>query len=184
MKDKTRNIILDSAIHVFSKNPGASLNEVVKNAGVGRATLYRHFQSRDDLIRELTLDSYMKTNAAFEAVSKKELAGKEFLKELLEAIIPLGDRYYFLLSERNFESDPEIQPLIKKTEDDWYWLFEHLKENEVIAKDIPSAWTIAAFEGLIYAAWISIHDGYVASRDASNLVYRTLINGISPEPKK
>lgn len=181
MKKDTRELLLDAAIVVFSKNPGAPISDVADAAGIGRATLYRHFPSRDDLIRELTLESYRQMDEALAPVLAEELSGTDLLLGVLEAIIPLGDRYYFLLLERTFEEDPEIQALHKQDEKDWHELFEYLKGEGVIASVVPTAWAISSVEALIYAAWASVSEGYIASREAHKLVYRTLISGLGPK---
>ena len=43
----SRDAIIEAAFAVFSKNPGAPLADVAGRAGVGRATLHRHFASRE-----------------------------------------------------------------------------------------------------------------------------------------
>lgn len=51
--DAVRNIerILDAARAVFAEQgPVAQLSAVARRAGVGEATLYRHFAGRDELI--------------------------------------------------------------------------------------------------------------------------------------
>lgn len=183
MKKETREILLDAATVVFSKNPGAPISEVADAAGTGRATLYRYFPSRDDLIRELTLESYRKMDEVLAPVLAKDLDGEELLLGLLEALVPLGDRYYFLLSERTFDKDPEIQALNQQDEQDWIELFEHLKEEGIIAQEVPIAWAISSVEALIYAAWTSVSDGYIASREAHKWVYRTLLSGLGAKVK-
>jgi TetR/AcrR family transcriptional regulator, mexCD-oprJ operon repressor len=177
-KKDTREILLDAAISVFSKNPGAPFSDVADSAGVGRATLYRHFPSRDDLMRELVLGSYQQMNAALEPILAQNLTGSKLLLAILEIIIPLGDRYYFLLLERSFENDPEINRLQKQDEKEWRELVQRLKAEKVIAKEIPDAWVTSTLESLIYAAWESVHEGYIARREAPKLVYHTLISGL------
>ena len=49
---------------VLPRNPGAAMAEIAEKAGVGRATLYRHFPTRDDLIRALALASLSQTDKA------------------------------------------------------------------------------------------------------------------------
>ena len=181
MKKDTREILLDAAITVFSKNPGAPISDVADFAGVGRATLYRHFPSRDELMRELVLGSYRQMNEALAPVLDTNLTGAGLLLGVLEAVIPLGDRYYFLLTERTFDDDPEIKALQTQDEQEWGELVQHLKAKKVIANDVPDAWVISALEALIYAAWESVHEGYVARREAHKLVYRTLISGLGPQ---
>jgi len=177
-KKNTREILLDAAITVFSKNPGAPLNDIADFAGVGRATLYRQFPSRDALVRELVLVSYQQMNDAVQPVLAQNLTGGELLLALLEAIIPLGDRYYFLLLERSFDDDPEIRRLQKQDEEEWRELAQHLQAENVIAAEVPDAWVISTLEALIYAAWKSVREGYIARREAHRLVYRTLVSGL------
>jgi AcrR family transcriptional regulator len=47
---KNRDHILEVAHDAFSAFPQTSLNEIAKRAGVGPATLYRHFPTREALI--------------------------------------------------------------------------------------------------------------------------------------
>ena len=181
MQKDTREMLLDAALIVFSKNPGAPISEVADFAGVGRAGLYRHFPSRDDLIRELILESYQQMNDALTPVLAQNLSGTDLFLSILEATIPLGDRYYFLMLERTFEEDPEIQALYQKDAHDWVELFENLKAEGVLAPEVPTAWAVSAVEALIYSAWSSVHEGYIARRDAHHLVYRTLLSGLGPK---
>lgn len=178
MGKDTRQLLLDAATQALSKNPGASMNDIAEAAGVGRATLYRYFPSRDELIRSLTLESYQQVNAALEPVLARNLRGGDLLLEILEVIIPMGDRYHFLLSERSFVDDPEIQALEVQSAHDWSKLFEHFKDEGLIAPEVPIAWAVATLESLIYTAWISVHEGYIARRDAAQLVYRTFLTGL------
>src|SRR6201999_3204489 len=51
--DARRNYeaLLDAADEIFSRRgPDAPLDEIARRAGVGNATLYRHFPSRRDLL--------------------------------------------------------------------------------------------------------------------------------------
>jgi AcrR family transcriptional regulator len=45
--------ILDAAARVLSERPSAGMAGIASEAGVGRATLYRHFATRDELIDAL-----------------------------------------------------------------------------------------------------------------------------------
>lgn len=180
MKKDSRNLLLDAALVVFSKNPGAPMGEVADAAGLGRATLYRHFPSRDDLIRELTLKSYRQMDEALAPIVEESLTGVKLLKGLLEALIPFGDLYYFLLLERTFDQDPEIQALSRQDEQAWAELMDHLKEEGVVAVEVPTSWAISVVESLIYTAWSSVREGHIASREAPDLVFHTILSGLGP----
>ncbi len=45
-----RDRLLEVARDALAANPHASLNSIAKEAGVGAATLYRHFRSRESLV--------------------------------------------------------------------------------------------------------------------------------------
>jgi AcrR family transcriptional regulator len=49
--DHTRDRIVASARRVFAARPDAVASEVARDAGVSRATLHRHFRSRQDLLQ-------------------------------------------------------------------------------------------------------------------------------------
>jgi len=52
----SRSRILTAVRPVFAQGGRPSVQEVARTAGISRATFYRHFRSRDDLIRELAVD--------------------------------------------------------------------------------------------------------------------------------
>ncbi|HEX4245606.1 MAG TPA: TetR family transcriptional regulator, partial [Acidimicrobiales bacterium] len=55
LRDHISTAILDAAALVLSdKGDTASMEDVAAAAGVGRATIYRYFPSRDDLLSALT----------------------------------------------------------------------------------------------------------------------------------
>ena len=53
--DRNRVAILEAAIGVLGAQPDAGIAEVAAAAGVGRATVYRHFAAREELIEALRL---------------------------------------------------------------------------------------------------------------------------------
>ena len=51
-----RQRVLTALRPVFARGGRPSVQEIAKRAGISRATFYRHFRSRDELIRELDLE--------------------------------------------------------------------------------------------------------------------------------
>jgi len=47
---RNRDAILAAALLALTESPDASLNAIAKRAGVANATLYRHFQTREELV--------------------------------------------------------------------------------------------------------------------------------------
>ena len=178
LRPPMREAILDAAIDTLSRNPGASLSDVATRAGVGRASLHRHFPSRRDLIAAVARQCMDEMDAALEGALEGAGSARERLSKTLEAIVPLGDRYHFLAIEA-FED----QGLQERHEADLEWLghlVDELKEEGVIAADVPRTWAIANIDAQVWLAWSEVATGNIAPANAADLAFRTLLEGLGP----
>ena len=182
MRDKSvssRNALLNAAFDVFSQNPGASLSDVAYAAGVGRATLHRHFAGREDLMVALTLVAAEELEAAVEEAVKDCTTYTEALRVALTAMLPLASRHMFLATDAA-QSDPRVtQTYAKQTRalaDD----IEAARAEGTFAPDIPTAWIVEAYENLLYAGWAMVVAGEATPRQAADLAWRTFTQGLKP----
>src|SRR5216110_1092863 len=60
-------VILDAARAVFIDDPGAPISAVAERAQVGISALYRRYASKEELLRQLSLDGLHRYIAAAEA---------------------------------------------------------------------------------------------------------------------
>jgi AcrR family transcriptional regulator len=73
--DATRNrerIIAAAREAIVEHGPDVALDEVARRAGVGNATLYRHFTDRADLVRQVALSVMTRTAQRAEAALAEE----------------------------------------------------------------------------------------------------------------
>ena len=180
LRPTAKDALLDAAAELLSRNPGVSLAEIAEKAGVGRATLHRHFATREALIKALALESLRRMDAVTAPLSPESLDAGTFFYKLLEALLPLGDRYHFLGGEPGAFADPEIKAITDRQLAEMGELIEWLKAEGEIAPEIPTAWAAAVIDAQIYAAWTAVRDGLIARRDAPDLLFRTLLNGLGP----
>ena len=173
----TRQTLVRSAITTLANHPGASLEEIARRAGVGRATLHRHFGSRDGLIHELTLEAIAATDRAMAEIPMDQSA-TQILRAVIEALVPQGDLYHFLTLESATLTDPNITAQLERQIAELSELIAAVKSEGNLAPEVPDAWVVSALDALIYAAWTSVHEGWVARRDAPALVFRTLFSGL------
>src|SRR3990170_4596695 len=84
--DARKNIeaIIEAATACLARDPDVSVGEIAKVAGVGRVTLYGHFDSRASLVAEVVQRAMRETDEALNAV---DLRGdpREALTRLIEA---------------------------------------------------------------------------------------------------
>ena len=76
-----RDRIVGAARRRLATAPRATLNEIAVDAGVSRATLYRYFGSRHELLRELDLDPHPGTDELILAAAA-DLVGRDGLRNL------------------------------------------------------------------------------------------------------
>ena len=93
--DAERNVlrIQEAAIRLWAEEPNAGVADVAAAAGVGRATLYRHFPTRESLLEAIRTQGLIDGEAAVEACRLEEGSATEALSRLLAAWLELGDRY-------------------------------------------------------------------------------------------
>ena len=173
---QTRSAIIEAAFQLFKSNPNASVAEIAEFAGVGRATLHRYFPSRDDLAIELALIAIKELDEAAEAAAHKAASHTEAIKLMLFALIPLADRYWFLINQ-SVDDDPGVQQQYKRQAQETAQMIEHAKREGGLNPLLPTAWLCEVFDGLLFAAWEMIRKENATAKQASELAWNSFING-------
>lgn len=175
IRPATLDAIVNSAIQLLSDRSDASMSEIAQRAGIGRATLHRHFPTKLDLIRNVGEKCIAEMNAAVTASDDTTRNGVERLNTLLAAVIPLGDRYAFLRY-----LDPHDTTLTAHYRAQLEWasaLVKQLKNEGSIADDIPTYWAVSQLDQLIWTAWSAVADGELTADEAKTLSVRTFLTG-------
>lgn len=179
-RKRTREKVINLAMHVLAKNPKASLNEIAEAAEIGRATLFRYFKSRKQLIHELVVEADRKLENATKPIIDKNLSARDTLEEFIKVLVPLGASFHFINSEQIHSEGSGIEDLYRNQLLRLKELSKRLHAEKVVAPHIPPAWIAAVLDNLIYAAWITVLDGDIAPNDAPGLVLNSFLNGLSP----
>ena len=180
IRPSTRDAIIEAAFAVFSKDPSAALSEVATLAGVGRATLHRHFSSRDDLIRALAKIANQEMDEAVDIACADVSTYSEAARVSLEALIPLGDRYGFLELEP-IDDDPELKAAFEHQKREMEEMVEAAKGEGLFDETVPTNWIVQAYDHLLYAGWESVKAGETTADQAAALAWRTLTNGLGKQ---
>ncbi len=178
-KTSARQALLRAATTLLADNPGASFIEVAEAAGVGRATLYRHFPTREDLLRELSLEAIRATDEAGARVMAEARSATDALRLVAEAMVPLGDRFCFLARLPELD-DAEIKGHLRRQDAELSSLIQAAQQEGGLDPTLPAAWAVSVFNGLIYTAWQAVNDDGISAEVAAGLVFRTLMHGLSP----
>jgi len=177
IRPNTHDAIIEAAFAVFSENQAASLGDVAKRAGVGRATLHRHFPGRAELMRALAKTALAELEAAVEQATADAESYEEGFRLSLMATVPLANRQWFLAHE-GLEADPEIAAAYAASLDALRQDVEEAKKEGAFDSHVPTAWIVEAYENLTYAAWSLVRSGEATPKQAAELAWRTLSQGL------
>ena len=179
-KDKriiqSEKAIIEASIQTLIRNPSAGMSEIATAAGVGRATLYRHFESREALIEKLILVCLEELEAASEPI--QHLSGRAAIEAYTEVIMPLADRFHFLTSLWTIVADREaIKQIDNQLIDEMAMLVEQAKEAGEIDPKLPTMWLITLYDAILTAAWWLIASGDVTTEEATIYAKRSFFGG-------
>ena len=175
---RSRLALIEAGIELFIQNPNASLSDVATFAGVGRATLYRHFESRDDLIRTIAQDSLEKTDEVLLPLRQKKLKARELIEEGLKVIVPLAKHYHFLLSLWNIAAeDKKVMAIYKRQLKDLSALIDEAKKQKAINKNLSTDWIVSMYDCVLYTSWYMVGQG-MSEQDVIDHAITSFFSGV------
>ena len=95
----TRGAILETAARLLAERD-ASMVEIAEAAGVGRATLYRHFPTREALLAELAVQALDEIAQRVADAGLEQTSVIEGIERLARVFLTVADRYVVLVRER------------------------------------------------------------------------------------
>jgi TetR/AcrR family transcriptional repressor of mexCD-oprJ operon len=147
LQQRVAAAILEGAAQIFAvQGEQASMNDVAVAAGVARATVYRYFPNRENLLDELARAAAAEVDARLASARIDEVAPEEGIARAVRALVDVGHSFVLLARERR-RSDPErfeselTQPLRR--------LFERGQAGGDLRDDITSARLTESLIGLI-----------------------------------
>ncbi len=180
--DARKNIaaILDAATECLARDPDASVNDIAAAAGVGRVTLYGHFESRGALVAEVVERAMRDGDTVLDAV---DLTGdpRAALGRLLDASWQVTHRYGGLvlaaqaaLPEADFREahDKPVQRMQR--------LLRRGRRERSFRSDMPVDWQVMTIQGVIHAASGAVHRGEVTAHRVPGLIRATVLAALTP----
>jgi TetR/AcrR family transcriptional regulator, mexCD-oprJ operon repressor len=177
--DARRNeqLIADAALRVLAERPGASMSEIAAASGLGRATLYRHFSSRDELVHAIQGQAAEAGARALAAADLDEGRPVRALARAIRALIGVGDRYRLLAREAALDSEvlqrqaQVAEPLLK--------LVRRGQAEGELRDDLPPEWILPALASLLVLALRELGSGEVEVDEVARRVIATFLGGLA-----
>jgi TetR/AcrR family transcriptional repressor of mexCD-oprJ operon len=100
LRDRTEHALLEAASRVLAERGEApTMSAVAAEAGVGRATVYRYFRTREQLFAALWTAAVAETSARLEEARLDRVPVEEAIARFVRTIATVGERYAVLLRE-------------------------------------------------------------------------------------
>jgi AcrR family transcriptional regulator len=180
----TRDQLLDDALGFLNRRPTATTSEIAAAIGVSRATLHRHFASRDALIVEIgerATDRWERTqsDAGMEAAtaSGDPAALEAALREMLRRFVADAHDFAVVLTDEFVLDHPEIHARSERLLEREVAFYAAAQEAGVLRRDLPARWIADVVYGLMVAARDARRQGDVAERDLPDHVLTTFLRG-------
>lgn len=172
---RNRAKILAATVTAIRKNPDASIADIAAEAGVGRMTLYGHFQTRAELIEEALVDSLERGEDVLKEVSLEGEATAAF-QRLVSSSWALVDQSGALLAAAQKELPAaRIREMHEKAEVRMRTLLLRGQREGAFRTDLPLNWLLTTTHVVINGAAEEVRAGRLDSDDAPRLIDAILL---------
>ena len=176
--NKTQKKILDAAFDVLSKDISAPLERVAEAAGVTRMTLHRYYKGREVLLEATGLEMIRLGNQIIDEATAESDEPLKQLESIIKNGSQMGERFHFLMHAHEMIDDEIIDPLVMEMDNKMVEIFDALRVQKLIRENVPNAWLLHLYGGVMTAAWSSLKEGAVAPRDIPMLAWLSFSEGM------
>lgn len=169
--ERSIDLILEAADAVFTRNPGASIEEVAKAAGVARATVHRRFTSRDALYDALAQQLDEKLRQALNAADVRTAPPLVALYQLTVTTLDLKTDWrasWRLVDQGGLA--PEVTA-------DLDLLFHRARDVGLLREAVDPLWARGVYTALVHEAALARPEGAPSSEWAQRILH-TLFTGL------
>ncbi|MGA9761378.1 MAG: TetR family transcriptional regulator [Gaiellaceae bacterium] len=173
--DRTAAAILDAAAHVLAADgAAASMADVASAAGVGRATLYRYFETRESLFEALAADAVADAQARLADAGLEGVTVELAIERIVRAIVAVGDRYAVLVREEILPDRDEAARVLGAP---ILAVFARGVETGALRSDISIEILLELFGGLLASTVKLVGERRIGLEDAAAAVTDMFLQG-------
>jgi TetR/AcrR family transcriptional repressor of mexCD-oprJ operon len=174
-KDRTAVAILEAAARVLARQGrGATISQVAVEAGVGRATVYRYFATREQLVSALWDAALSEVDERLTAARLEKVPFEQGLTRVVRAIASVGERYAVLLGEQSREELERGREVIGARV---FATLERGQRSGALRSDVPLELIAEMFGGIVLAGLRQALEQGLGIEEASGAVVSVFLSG-------
>jgi AcrR family transcriptional regulator len=180
---RTPAAILETAARVLAEHGDATMNDIAAAAGVGRATIYRHFPTREALLEALAAEALQEFAARVTAAGLDRVPVPEALQRLLRAAFTVGDRYVVLARERIPQPGGQLEEQSERLAGaPIRALFQRGIDDGTLRDDLGAGQLVHLFGGLVLAAFAAALPQTAGIEQAAAVTASMFLDGARRRP--
>lgn len=188
MPRRTRNRILHEALKIFSSKGirETTIKDIARAVGITEGAIYRHFDSKEQIVRSLFLNSsqdfYNHLNSALSKAQNFEEALKNLTEAFLNYAFTNPEAFKFINLFHYFKIDYELKLKDGKMPKDV--VYEFFKNHEEI--NIQPQYATALFIGTLERIFLFYEMGFIddIEEDIQEKAYKLLLNIFKTDKKE
>jgi TetR/AcrR family transcriptional regulator, mexCD-oprJ operon repressor len=153
LQERVSAAILEAAAQLLARRgEAASMSDVAASAGVGRATVYRYFPSREALLHDLAELALTTAGDRLGAAGLANVSVEEGVARAVRVLVGVGD--YFIVLERE-RVRPDAAQLEERLAAPLRALMERGQETGAIRTDVAASWLTEALLALVVSVLLA-----------------------------
>jgi len=180
--ERTRAVILEAAARVLGRRPDASMADIADEAGLGRATLYRHFPTRDSLLQGAQQAGIAEMTEGIEAANLGELTVERAIARLISVFMRTGAKYAAFINQGEEHPDSvDKERVIRPVRD----VIDRGVREGVLRADPPADVLFEMFTALLERSLRLTVSGTITPEAATDAVVDLFLDGarrVGPAP--
>jgi AcrR family transcriptional regulator len=182
MTERTRAVILEAAARVLGRRSDAAMADIADEAGVGRATLYRHFPTREALLQGAREAGIAELTEGIQAANLGELTVERAIARLVSVFMRTGAKYAtFIAQDDDHQDSVDKQRVIGPVRD----VIDRGVRDGVLRADPPTDVLFEMFSALLERSlWLTVA-GTTTPEAATDAVVDLFLDGarkVGPAP--
>lgn len=180
---RNRVKILESAVTAIRKNPDASVADIAAEAGVGRMTLYGHFQTRPELIEAALVDSLERGEETLGEVPLDDEATEAFERLVASSWMLVNQSQALLAAAQKELPAGRIRELHEKAEARMRGLLLRGQREGAFRVDLPVSWLLTTTHVVMNGAADEVRSGHIDPADAPRFIGAILLPAFTAHQK-
>jgi AcrR family transcriptional regulator len=181
---RSQRRIIEAATELLAEDPAASMEEIASAAGVGRATVHRHFSTRAALLRAVFVAALEELATAVRSADLAHLAPIPALDAVLDAVLEVPRAYRVLVRATTPEEDEEIRERFEAIVEVVGEVITRARDAGLVRDDLSDEWVADVWSAITLVALERVVLGSLPVEAATHLVRKTLWPGIGTAPAR